>query len=150
MHVAALADLDRLDITPDEWNEVLAVNLSGVFHVAQATARHMVAKGSGVIIFTSVIHHDPRYWENPERFIPERFLERPMGQDHLFAWLPFGSGRRACIARHFSPLEILVALVLLARNLSFEQIPDRPVKPHPLGPGLLTQPSEAEMILRKL
>ena len=42
-----------LDITPEEWNEVLAVNLTGVFHVAQAAARHMVARGSGVIINTA-------------------------------------------------------------------------------------------------
>jgi NAD(P)-dependent dehydrogenase (short-subunit alcohol dehydrogenase family) len=41
---------DFLDITPEEWDEVLAVNLTGVFHVAQSAARHMTANGSGVII----------------------------------------------------------------------------------------------------
>lgn len=44
---------DFLDITPAEWDEVLSVNLTGVFHVAQATARRMVAKGSGVILNTA-------------------------------------------------------------------------------------------------
>jgi NAD(P)-dependent dehydrogenase (short-subunit alcohol dehydrogenase family) len=44
---------DFLDITPEEWDEVLAVNLTGVFHVAQAAARHMVERGSGVIINTA-------------------------------------------------------------------------------------------------
>lgn len=44
---------DFLDITPEEWDEVLAVNLTGAFHVAQSAARHMVAKGSGVIINTA-------------------------------------------------------------------------------------------------
>jgi len=39
-----------LEITPEEWNEVLGVNLTGVFHVAQTAARHMVARGSGVIL----------------------------------------------------------------------------------------------------
>ncbi len=38
---------DFLDITPQEWDEVLNVNLTGAFFVAQAAARHMVAKGSG-------------------------------------------------------------------------------------------------------
>jgi NAD(P)-dependent dehydrogenase (short-subunit alcohol dehydrogenase family) len=42
-----------LDITPQEWDRVLAVNLTGVFHVAQAAARHMVEKGSGVILMTA-------------------------------------------------------------------------------------------------
>jgi meso-butanediol dehydrogenase/(S,S)-butanediol dehydrogenase/diacetyl reductase len=44
---------DFLNITPEEWDDVLGVNLTGVFHVAQAAARHMVAKGSGVIINTA-------------------------------------------------------------------------------------------------
>ena len=41
---------DFLDITPEEWDRVLGVNLTGVFYVAQAAARHMVARGSGVIL----------------------------------------------------------------------------------------------------
>jgi NAD(P)-dependent dehydrogenase (short-subunit alcohol dehydrogenase family) len=44
---------DFLDITEEEWDEVLDVNLKGVFLVAQAAARHMVARGSGVIINTA-------------------------------------------------------------------------------------------------
>jgi NAD(P)-dependent dehydrogenase (short-subunit alcohol dehydrogenase family) len=44
---------DFLDITPEEWDQVLDVNLKGVFYVAQTAARHMVDKGSGVIINTA-------------------------------------------------------------------------------------------------
>jgi len=44
---------DFLDITAEEWNAVLAVNLTGVFNMAQTAARHMMAKGSGVIINTA-------------------------------------------------------------------------------------------------
>jgi NAD(P)-dependent dehydrogenase (short-subunit alcohol dehydrogenase family) len=42
-----------LDITPDEWDRVLAVNLTGVFYVAQTAARHMIERGSGVILNTA-------------------------------------------------------------------------------------------------
>ena len=42
-----------LDITPEEWDRVLAVDLTGVFYVAQTAARHMVEKGSGVILQTA-------------------------------------------------------------------------------------------------
>ena len=42
-----------LDITPDEWSKVLAVNLTGVFHVAQTAARHMMAGTGGVILNTA-------------------------------------------------------------------------------------------------
>ena len=44
---------DFLDITVEEWDEVLGVNLKGVFNVAQTAARHMVARGSGVILNTA-------------------------------------------------------------------------------------------------
>ncbi len=44
---------DFLDITPDEWDAVLGVNLKGVFYVAQTAARHMIDKGSGVILNTA-------------------------------------------------------------------------------------------------
>jgi len=42
-----------LDITPQEWDRILAVNLTGVFYVAQTAARHMWERGSGVILQTA-------------------------------------------------------------------------------------------------
>jgi NAD(P)-dependent dehydrogenase (short-subunit alcohol dehydrogenase family) len=44
---------DFLDITPDEWDQVLNVNLKGAFYVAQTAARHMMDKGGGVILNTA-------------------------------------------------------------------------------------------------
>jgi meso-butanediol dehydrogenase / (S,S)-butanediol dehydrogenase / diacetyl reductase len=42
-----------LDITPEEWDKVIAVNLTGVFYVAQTAARHMWERGSGAILQTA-------------------------------------------------------------------------------------------------
>jgi NAD(P)-dependent dehydrogenase (short-subunit alcohol dehydrogenase family) len=42
-----------LDITPEDWRRVIAVNLDGVFHCSQAAARRMVAAGGGVILMTA-------------------------------------------------------------------------------------------------
>jgi NAD(P)-dependent dehydrogenase (short-subunit alcohol dehydrogenase family) len=42
-----------LDITPEEWDKVIAVNLTGIFYVAQTAARHMWERGSGVILQTA-------------------------------------------------------------------------------------------------
>jgi len=42
-----------LDITPEEWHKVIAVNLTGVFYVAQTAARHMMERGNGVILQTA-------------------------------------------------------------------------------------------------
>ena len=44
---------DFLDITPEEWDKVVGVCLKGAFYVAQTAARHMVGKGSGVILSTA-------------------------------------------------------------------------------------------------
>lgn len=44
---------DFLDITPEEWDRVIDVNLKGVFYIAQTAARHMMDKGSGVILNTA-------------------------------------------------------------------------------------------------
>ncbi len=44
---------DFLDITPEEWDRVVGVNLSGAFHVAQLVARHMIARNGGVILNTA-------------------------------------------------------------------------------------------------
>jgi meso-butanediol dehydrogenase/(S,S)-butanediol dehydrogenase/diacetyl reductase len=45
-----------LDITPEEWHKVIAVNLTGVFYVAQTAARHMYQRGAGVILQTASIN----------------------------------------------------------------------------------------------
>ena len=42
-----------LEITPEEWDQVIAVNLTGVFYMAQTAARHMWERGSGVILQTA-------------------------------------------------------------------------------------------------
>jgi meso-butanediol dehydrogenase/(S,S)-butanediol dehydrogenase/diacetyl reductase len=42
-----------LEITPEEWDKVIAVNLTGVFYVAQTAARHMWQRGTGVILQTA-------------------------------------------------------------------------------------------------
>ena len=42
-----------LDITPEEWDKVIAVNLTGVFYMAQTAARHMFERGSGAILQTA-------------------------------------------------------------------------------------------------
>lgn len=42
-----------LDISPEEWDKVIAVNLTGVFYVAQTAARHMMERGGGVILQTA-------------------------------------------------------------------------------------------------
>ncbi|VFQ78931.1 unnamed protein product [Cuscuta campestris] len=59
---------------------------------------YTIERGTQVLVNAWAIARDPRYWEDPERFVPERFEKDPsisfMGNS--FEFLPFGSGMRTC------------------------------------------------------
>ncbi|KAL8041860.1 hypothetical protein ABFX02_09G011700 [Erythranthe guttata] len=70
-----------------------------------------------VLFNASAIGMDPEYWENPERFWPDRFLNRQVDfRGQHFELLPFGAGRRGCPGINFSmPLVELALANLLFR-----------------------------------
>ncbi|WP_238446812.1 cytochrome P450 [Azohydromonas australica] len=75
-----------------------------------------IPRGASVYVTPWVLHRDPRWWESPDEFRPERFLPGappvPRG-----AYMPFGVGPRVCIGQHFAMLEMtLVAAMLLQRH----------------------------------
>ncbi|XP_025263909.1 cytochrome P450 9e2-like [Camponotus floridanus] len=72
-------------------------------------------KGMTVWIPVYAIHHDAKYYDDPEKFCPERFLDNKMYHNSP-CYLPFGLGPRMCIANRFAMLEVKVLLFhLLAR-----------------------------------
>lgn len=72
-----------------------------------------------VLINMYSICRDPRYWESPLEFMPERFLGNPIDyKGQHFEYLPFGSGRRICPGMHFAMA--LVELVLANILYSFD------------------------------
>jgi len=58
-----------------------------------------VVVGQLVSISVQGIHHDEKYYENPERFEPERFSGENKVNRHQYAYLPFGMGPRNCIGK---------------------------------------------------
>jgi cytochrome P450 family 9 len=75
----------------------------------------VVNKGMNFWIPTYAIHNDKKYYDNPEKFYPERFLNDKMHHNSL-CYMPFGLGPRMCIANRFALLELKVLLFhLLAR-----------------------------------
>uniref|UniRef100_A0A1I7XI86 Cytochrome P450 n=1 Tax=Heterorhabditis bacteriophora TaxID=37862 RepID=A0A1I7XI86_HETBA len=56
---------------------------------------HLLPAGTGVVMIPSMVHKDPRYWDDPEIFRPERFLDREL--KHPYAYIPFSAGSRNCI-----------------------------------------------------
>jgi cytochrome P450 len=89
------------------------------------------AKASLNVVINNV-HHDPRFWDEPERFEPERFLpERSANRPH-FAYLPFGGGPRQCIGNQFALTEAQLLLASMVQRYQLRVLPGHPVKPNPI------------------
>jgi cytochrome P450 len=91
-------------------------------------AGHRIRRGTTVLIPVHLIHHDARWWPDPEEFDPSRFLtgdsDRPRS-----AYLPFGGGRRICIGSSFALMETTLIAAVLCRRFVFDLVPGHPVDP---------------------
>lgn len=75
-----------------------------------------VETGTSVMISPYVIHHNPRYWPEPEVFDPERHTAEMKEGRPKFAYIPFGGGPRNCIGANFAMMELqLVVSMILQR-----------------------------------
>lgn len=73
----------------------------------------VIKKGMNVWFPTYGIQHDPDYYENPEKFCPERFLDEDKKDKNPTTFIPFGIGPRICIGNRFALLEAKVMLIHL-------------------------------------
>jgi cytochrome P450 len=73
-----------------------------------------VRAGTTMMISPYVMHRNPRYWPDPERFDPERHTPVMKEGRSKFAYIPFGGGPRNCIGANFAMMELqlLVAMTL--------------------------------------
>ncbi|KAL9922238.1 putative cytochrome P450 9f2 [Glossina fuscipes fuscipes] len=78
-----------------------------------------IKKGDVIWIPTAGLHRDSAYYENPEKFDPERFNEANNKNINPFTYLPFGTGPRICIASRFALLETKVLIYYLLRDFQF-------------------------------
>ncbi|KAK9885367.1 hypothetical protein WA026_010863 [Henosepilachna vigintioctopunctata] len=67
------------------------------------------------------LHHDPLYYENPEKFDPERFSPENRRKIDPYTYLPFGIGPRSCIGNRFALLEIKALFFFILTH--FEIVP---------------------------
>lgn len=86
-------------------------------------------EGSFVVISPWLMHRDPRYFERPTEFLPERWLPDATGTTldkklPKYAYFPFGGGPRVCIGQPFAQLELLLVLVAVVRRYKLELVGD--------------------------
>ncbi len=68
-----------------------------------------IEAGVSVSFFPYVTHRDPRFWEEPLKFNPERFVNRKERKDD-FTYFPFARGARACIGEELAMVESVLIL----------------------------------------
>ncbi|NWZ46872.1 CP3A9 protein, partial [Haliaeetus albicilla] len=79
-----------------------------------------IPKGTIVIIPVHTVHHNPKYWPNPEEFRPERFSKENKDTIDPYMYLPFGAGPRNCIGMRFALLTLKVAITIILQHFTFQ------------------------------
>ncbi len=88
-----------------------------------------IPRGSMVTIAPWVLHRHRRLWDEPDAFVPERFLPERRDALDRFAYLPFGAGPRVCIGASFSLQEAVVVLASVVRAARFTLVAAHEVMP---------------------
>lgn len=85
-----------------------------------------------VLMSPYVMHHDARYFADPDRFIPERWTPEGRESRPQFSYFPFGGGPRRCIGEGFAFLEAILLLATICQRWRLRLVPDHPVALQPL------------------
>ncbi len=79
-----------------------------------------------------IIQRDARYFQNPERFDPDRWTPEFRATLPKFAYFPFGGGPRQCIGEPFAWMELVLLIATLAQSWKPRLVPGHPVETQPL------------------
>jgi cytochrome P450 len=91
-----------------------------------------VPAGRTVFMSQWVTHRDPRFFDDPDEFQPERWASEKIKNLPKYAYFPFGGGPRICIGNNFAMMEACLILATMARQWHFTVTPDHPVIPEPM------------------
>jgi cytochrome P450 len=85
-----------------------------------------IKAGDRVVLFGYSAHHNPRFWDEPEAFRPERWMDKSAKRQVKYSYIPFGAGKRSCIGGAMSQVENTLALALLLRRFRPEYVGQQP------------------------
>ncbi len=81
-----------------------------------------------VFAFQWVTQRDPRFFDEPKEFLPDRWTEEFAAQLPKYAYFPFGGGPRACIGNTFAMMEIVLCLATIGQKYRFSLVADENVE----------------------
>lgn len=90
-----------------------------------------VPRGMTLLLPQWVVQRDPRFWDEPTLFRPERWGEERIRSLPKFAYFPFGGGPRVCIGQQFAMMELVLILATIAQRFRFRMEPGAVVTPLP-------------------
>nr|BFE84788.1 cytochrome P450 [Planobispora longispora] len=91
-----------------------------------------VPAGADVMISPYTLHRHPRFWEEPDRFVPERFDPGAPANRPRYAYIPFGAGPRFCVGNHLGMMEAVFVIAMVSRDLRLTAVPGRRAVPEPM------------------
>jgi cytochrome P450 len=97
--------------------------------------------GTFFLLSPYLMHHDTRFFPEPEAFVPTRWAAPPDAAPARYAYLPFGGGPRQCLGEGFAWMEGLLVLATLAQTWRMQRVPGPPVAPW----GLVTLRPKQDM-----
>ncbi|XP_022233857.1 probable cytochrome P450 6v1 [Drosophila obscura] len=86
------------------------------FYSLRPHAECYARRGMPIYISNLAIHHDPKYWPDPDRFDPERFSAENKSHQAPMSYLPFGAGPKHCIGMQIGQLQIKLGLIYFLRR----------------------------------
>jgi cytochrome P450 len=92
---------------------------------------YRIPAGANVVMSQWIMHRNPMYFADPEKFDPDRWLGESLQKLPRFAYFPFGGGPRQCIGASFATMEATLLLASIAQRFRLRFVPDDPVVPVP-------------------
>ncbi|XP_050701057.1 cytochrome P450 2L1-like isoform X8 [Eriocheir sinensis] len=135
-------------------NEVLRVSLVAAIGVPHAAAHdtyldnYFIPKGTAIVGYFHFCHFDPNYWDEPEEFRPERFLnESGKLSVPKEAFFPFGAGKRSCLGESLARMELYIFAAALLQNFTFAMPEGRSVDFTPRPVHNTNLPRDQEILI---